>query len=58
MAARAHGSKGASPLSGLAPQVPSYRVVPPSWSSPVPNAGQWWDIVPPDVRLAGKTLQG
>ncbi|MGH7066271.1 MAG: DEAD/DEAH box helicase [Acetobacteraceae bacterium] len=33
------------------------RVVPSSWSSPVPNAGQWRDPVPPDVRFAGRTLQ-
>jgi hypothetical protein len=29
-------------LSGLARKPPSNRVVPPSWSSPVPNAGPWW----------------
>ena len=35
---------------------PFYRVVPPDWSSPIPNAGSWWDILPPDVRFAGSTL--
>ena len=28
-------------MSGLARKPPSNRVVPPSWSSPVPNAGPW-----------------
>ena len=31
-----------SPLSGLMRFASSQRVVPPSWSSPVPNAGPWW----------------
>src|SRR3954452_10160151 len=26
---------------------------PPDWSSLVPNAGSWWDILPPDVSLQG-----
>ena len=38
-------------------KAPSYRVVPPHWSSPLPNAGSWWDILPPDVRFAGSALQ-
>src|SRR3954447_3003690 len=27
-------------------KAPSYRVVPPHWSSPVPNAGSWWEYLP------------
>ena len=37
-------------------KAPFYRVVPPYWSSPVPNAGSWWDILLPDVRFAGSAL--
>ena len=35
-----------------------HRVVPFSWSSQVPNVGQWLGSpIPPDVRLAGEALQ-
>lgn len=47
-------TEGTSPLSGVVLQCRLHRVVPFLWSSPVPNAGQWLGIIPPDVRLAGR----
>jgi hypothetical protein len=42
----AYGSQGGVVVVRPATKVPSHRVVPPSWSSPVPNAGPWWEHLP------------
>jgi hypothetical protein len=41
-------------LSGLARERRLHRVVPPSWSSPVPNAGPWWGRSPAGCEVCRK----
>ena len=50
-------SEGTSPLFGMALRRRLYRVVPFSWSSPVPNAGQWLGSTPAGCEVLQGSLQ-
>ena len=54
LAARAHGSKGASPLSGLALKRRLKEWCRPPGALPSRMRDRGGDLVPPDVRFAGK----
>jgi hypothetical protein len=50
-------SEGTSPLFGMALRRRLHRVVPFSWSSPVPNAGQWLGSTPAGCEVCRGSLQ-
>jgi hypothetical protein len=50
-------SEGTSPLFGMALRRRSQRVVPFSWSSPFPNAGQWLGSTPAGCEVCRKPAE-